>query len=460
MNVASIVFFLQLQHDLATLGETDMDKLLDSAAGVSFDQLDSVQADLIRRDLNRGGVTTFAGASSESMAEAHSLREFNSKLLERIGDFRKQNLALSTSENALRASLLNSEKRCADLERKLAKLTDEKWEKALEVEALTKLEISQRDEIEKIRQEATQAIEEIERRQVTRIESLIADAAELKNRLDASISENTRLAERLAASERTNLDQAARIDEADQLIAGLEIELEASKQELMSARETSSRTLAANQEHQAQLAGKLQAMTVRETQLIAAFESLRAEYASIDACYKEASTNVVRMRGEFEVQSRMLADAQKDVESLNFERARLQQLLEVKEVRDESERTKIQTSREQLDFLERHLRQVSEALKKDKTEILRLAKQIAEELQPSRQHPFKEYLQAAEMELLHLQSQLAAMSEMSPTRSRLEARISQSIEHRDILKTALLNSERHLEERIQAVQSIIRHASN
>jgi len=422
---------------------------------MTADHFESIQNDLLRREFGRYAPEP----SSESADELASLREFNGNLLERIGEFRKQNLALSSNESTLRASLATQEKRCADLERKLAKLTDEKWEKTLEVEGLAKIEAELRDEIERIKQESAQSLEQADRQSQQTLELHRAENSDLRNRLDASVAENARLAERLASSERLNSERAARIDEADQLLSGLEEALETSKQELQTSKDAATRALAAAHEQQAQLNAKIQALAARENQLIGAFESLRAEYSSIDACYKEASATVIRLRGEFEVQARMLADAQKDVESLTFERTRLQQLLEVKEARDESERTRLQTAREQLDFLERHLRQVSEALKKDKAEILRLSKQIAEELQLTRQHPFREYLEAAEMELSHLHAQLQSMSEMSPNRAKLEARIGQATEHRDLLKSALFNSERHLEERMQVVQTIIRNAS-
>lgn len=438
----------------ATFGVVNMQKLLDPTALITADHFESIQNDLLSREFSR-----CAPEPAEHADELASLREFNGKLLERIGEFRKQNLALSTNESTIRASLTTQEKRCADLERKLAKLTDEKWEKTLEVEALSKLEGEQRDEIERIKQESAQALEQADRQHLQAIESIRAENSDLRNRLDAAVSENARLAERLAASERLNSERAARIDEADQLLSGFEEALEQSKQELQTSKDAATRALSAAHELQAQLNGKIQALTAREAQLITAFESLRAEYSSIDACYKEASATVVRLRGEFEVQSRMLADAQKDVESLTFERTRLQQLLEVKEARDEGERTRLQTTREQLDFLERHLRQVSEALKKDKFEVLRISKQIADELQLTRQHPFREYLEAAEMELSHLQTQMQSMSEMSPSRAKLEARIARATEHRDVLKSALFNSERHLEERLQVVQTIIRNAS-
>jgi chromosome segregation ATPase len=427
-----------------------MFKSEDTASILSSQHFEAIQNDLICAAPDR---------SSDKGSELASLREFNSQLLERIGEFRKHNLALSSSESALRASLVGQEKRCADLERKMAKLSDEKWEKSLELEALSKVEIGQRDEIENIRREFQHSNEESEKRHLQQTENVMAENAELRARIDNLISENSRLAEGLAGLERLNSEQTARIDEADQLLGDLEEALETAKRELQASKDAGVRALSAAHEQQAQLGGKLQVLTIRENQLINAFDNLRAEYSSMDACYKEASTTVVRLRGELEVQTRHLLDSQRDVEALSTERTRLQQLLEVKENRDENERLKLQTTREQLDFLDRHLRQVSEALKRDKAEVLRLSKQIAEELQSSRQHPFREYLDAAEVEFTHLQTQLNTMSAMSPNRLKLETRLAQATEHRDLLKSAIVNSERHLDERIQLVQTVIGNAS-
>ncbi len=441
----------------------------DTASILSSQHFEAIQNDLLRghqlsersseRAIDRSADRT-PDRNSEKGSELASLREFNSQLLERIGEFRKQNLALSSSESALRSSLAAHEKRCADLERKMAKLSDEKWEKSLEIEELSKVEVTQRDEIERIRQEFQNAIEDTERKYHLESENVITENSELRARVDTLVAENSRLAERLAGSERLNNEQAARIDEADELLGGLEEALETAKKELQASKDAGVRALSAAHEQQAQLGSKLQTLTVREGQLINAFDSLRAEYSSMDACYKEASGTVVRLRGELEVQTRHLVDAQRDVEALSTERTRLQQLLEVKENRDESERLKLQTAREQLDFLDRHLRQVSETLKKDKAEVLRLSRQIAEELQSSRQHPFREYLDAAEVEFSHLQTQLNAMSPMSPNRLKLEVRLAQASEHRDLLKSAIANSERHLDERIQLVQAVIKNASS
>jgi len=427
-----------------------MFKAEDTTSISSSQHFESAQNDLICGAPER---------SSDKGSELASLREFNSQLLERIGEFRKQNLALSSSESAVRSSLVAQEKRCTDLERKMARLSDEKWEKSLELEALSKVEIGHRDEIEKNRQEFQQTIDEAERRHQQHTENVIGENTEFRARVDSLVLENARLAERLAGSERIHCEQAARIDEADQLLGDLEEALETGKKELQASKEAGVRALNAAHEQQAQLGNRLQMLTVRESQLVNAFDSLRAEYSSMDACYKEASTTVVRLRGEIEVQTRHLLDSQRDVEALSTERTRLQQLLEVKENRDESERLKLQTAREQLDFLDRHLRQVSESVKKDKAEILRLSKQIAEELQSSRQHPFREYLEAAEVELAHLQSQLNAMSAMSPSRLKLDVRLAQASEHRDLLRSAIANSERHLDERMQLVQAVIRNTS-
>jgi len=432
----------------------------DSSSVLSGEHYDSIQNDLLRKDFGRSGLSDqLSGKFSDHTSELASLREFNSQLLERIGEFRKQNLALSTAESTLRSSLAAQEKRCSDLERKLAKLTDEKWEKSLEVEELSKQEVAHRDEIERLRQENQQSRDEIEKKYQNHVEMLLSENSEIRVRLEGATAENTRLSERLAGSERLNSEQAARIDEATQLLTGMEQEIENGRKELQNSKDAATRALTAAHEHQAQLSAKIHALTNREAQLINAFESLRAEYSSMDACYKEASATVVRLRGDLEAQARALSDAQRDVEALTVERARLQQLLEVKENRDETERMKLQTTREQLDFLDRHLRQVSETLKKDKSELLRISKQIADELQTAKQHPFREHLEAAEAELTHLQNQFNSMSPMSPNRLKLEVRIAQATEHRDLLKSAMANSERQLEERFQTVQSIIRSAS-
>jgi hypothetical protein len=380
----------------------------------SEEHLESIQIDLLNREFNRN--------SPNPAMELAALRDFNAQLLERIGQFRRQNLELSANENDLRTSLAEQQaanvKLKAELTQTLTQVTDEKWASDLEVERLRAL-------YEKTAQEFSDT-----------------DRAQ-KTELDSLRTANTDFQTQIAELTRTRDAQATQLGETGH-------------------------ALLVAQEQMAQLSKEFQ---TRETQSLGAFESLRAEYTSIDKCYKESTEMIAHLRMQLssskvefekiltEFQARMQSDFQKQFEIVFAENQKLRGLLQVRDTRTDTDLSKLKIWQDQLSNLDRHLQQVASGLKKDKADLSRLLKQVAQELELSRTHPFQDYLNAADMDLAHLRQQLNAMSELSPARSKLETRVAQATEYRDAVHQLLAKAEQRFEERSQMIQALAKSAN-
>ena len=379
----------------------------------SEEHLESIQLDLLNREFNRN--------SPNPAMELAALRDFNAQLLERIGQFRRQNLELSANENDLRTSLAEQQaanvKLKAELTQTLTQVTDEKWASDLEVERLRML-------YEKTAQEFSDA-----------------DRAQ-KTELDFLRTANTDFQTQIAELTRTRDAQATQLGETGH-------------------------ALLVSQEQMAHLSKEFQ---TRETQSLGAFESLRAEYTSIDKCYKESTEMIAHLRMQLssskvefekiltEFQARMQSDFQKQFEIVFAENQKLRGLVQVRDTRTDTDLSKLKIWQDQLSNLDRHLQQVANGLKKDKADLSRLLKQVAQELEMSRAHPFQDYLNAADMDLAHLRQQLNAMSELSPARSKLEVRVAQANEYRDAVHLLLVKAEQRFEERSQIIQALAKSA--
>jgi chromosome segregation ATPase len=395
---------------------------------LSSEHLDAIQIDLLRREFSRG----INGQANE----LGSLRTFNSQLLERIGEFRRRNLELSNSESALRSALTSAEslkseyekdlktksdenqalkaalaeqKRAFDrykdeMGRKLAKLTDEKWAMEIERDGL-KTAISERDE-------------------------LLANAQ----------------------------GDTAKAVEETQRAHRLEIESMQSANEILSSQTEQMATEIAQMQSHASDLKRLHGE--REAQLVAAFDNLRSEYSNIDTCYKESSEHINRLRADLESVTRTNAGMQAQLNVSAQEIRKLRQSLEVRDIGVDAERTRLQTWQERLEFLDQYLRQLSETMKRDKNDVLRLARSMAQELESSRGQPFRDYLPAVENELTHLQTQLQNTSELSPMRLKLEVRLAQTREHKDALLAIFAEADRRTDERVRALQAIVKNATS
>ena len=395
---------------------------------LSSEHLDSIQLDLLRREFTR--------SSGGAGTELASLRSFNSQLLERIGEFRRRNLELTNSESAVRSALASSESLKAEYEkdlkakteenqalkaalaeqkkafdrhkdemgRKLAQLTDAKWELEIERDGLKTALADREQELAHAQEDTTKAVDEVQRERRLEIEAL-----------------------------------------------------QSANEVLVSQTEQLSAEISQMQSHASELK---RLHSEREAQLVSAFENLRNEYSNIDTCYKESTEHMNRLRGDLESASRASAGLQAQLNAAMQENRKLKQNLEVRDTGVEAERTRLRTWQERLDFLDKYLRQLSETLKRDRNDLLRLAKSMAQELESSRGQPFRDYLPAVENEIAHLQSQMQNTSEFSPMRMKLQARIAETREHKDALLAIFAEADRRTEERVRALQAIVKNASS
>lgn len=293
---------------------------------------ESIELDLISREFSRT-------STNPSLAIA-SLREFNSQLLARIGQFRKRNLELTASETSLREAVSELQAKCANFERTL-----EQKERELEraqtlhhtaVEALEKANRAHRDEL--------QALENTKSELLERIETLNSQLNDSKS--------------------------------------------------------------------------KIEQLQQREEQALEAFEKIRIEYSNMDKCYQEATERAAQLSAQLseskaafekvlvETTARLQADFQKQFSALLAENQRLQERLDARDNRIETELARLKSRQDQVGFLEQHLNQLAVAIKKDKADILRIAKILSNDT--GRPNPFKEETEAARAELANLIKRLSS----------------------------------------------------
>jgi chromosome segregation ATPase len=509
-----------------------------------------------------------------SQSEIQSLRDFNAELLERIGEFRKRNLDLSKLEEARRASELEiqrlreiesalrttltaRERECSnqakrleestegiqslqklldvqkqtfsqfrdELNRKLAKLTDENWAKDLEAGALRREngEIKARleeieglgERLQELRNELDEKNAEIERRE-DRIAVLTRERNEQEARARDLEAKGREFEERITEKE-------SQIGQAGQLLEDLEKEIESTRLELQSERDLGAQRIrqltqqkeqalhelnqhhiqsthdmsqqheqalrSLSQHHEQALravhhqhAQQIEVFRVRETQMQNETASVRAELANLEKRHKDACDGALQLRASMEslkrqhmaeiqhlqgeaerhigeLKTTLQADFQKRFEVLLAENHGLKQRLETRETKVEADRAELKKWEEQLKYLEQYLRQSKDALKRERSEVLRMAKQFVDELAEARNHPYGEYLELTEFEVAKLQSQLANTSALSPLRSKLEERLATMLEQSEFQRDALNRAKQQIEGRLDAINSIIKSAS-
>jgi chromosome segregation ATPase len=332
-----------------------------------------------------------------------SLREFNAELLLRIGDFRKKNLELAAKENDLRRELASQEKR--ELERE--RIVSEKYQ----------------DEI-----------------------------ASLKRALS----------EALMTKEQTNEEWTRRLSALTDEKWDLELALENSKKTEFDLKET-----IAHLEDRLNKTAKLnEAAQTKETQMIAAFEALRNEYTNVDHCYRGANETVAQQRAEIhaltaryesaiqQLQERLKVEHRQQSEAIVRENTELRSMLSVRDTKLEAERASLQTLKERLAYLDQHLHQPGERVKRDKAELASILTSVKTEVEFALEHPFKEYLEIAEQEIAFLEKQLQAPSTNSIHRAKLEHRMREACAHRDAIKGMLENSESELRSHFDKIAEI------
>ena len=293
---------------------------------------ESIEIDLINQEFHRT-------SANPSLALA-SLREFNSQLLVKIGQFRKQNLELTNRETLLRQQMSELQSKCATHDRTLE-------QKSCELERAQTLNLA-----------AAQALEKAHHSHRNELESLESAKAELGERIETL---------------------SAQLSEAKS-----EIEL----------------------------------LQQREAQALEAFEKVREEYTNMDKCYQGATERAAQLSSQLseskvafdkvlvDMNAKLQADFQKQFSALLSENQRLQAQLEARDTRIESELTRLKSRQDQVGFIEQHFNQMTAAIKKDKADILRIAKLLS--METGRPNPFKEKTEDAKLELANLLKKLSA----------------------------------------------------
>ena len=88
--------------------------------------------------------------------------------------------------------------------------------------------------------------------------------------------------------------------------------------------------------------------------------------------------------------------------------------------------------------------------------MIRLTKNVEDEIKFAVAHPFTEYLEMAELEIVQIAQQLSGISSMSPLKTKLETRLQQANAHRDGIKMILEKSKSQLSEHAKGIQTLVK----
>lgn len=434
-----------------------------------------------------------AALAEQQSTHAQSKEALNRKLAKLTDEKWAKDLEidqLNTQIAAEKGASLRLQEECSLHQRKL----DESLERQSQLET-TLLERenqlrSRQEESEKILRETQEShLHEVESLQETnaalrmQVTQLSTECSDLQAALDMRIEDwgrtEAELKSRLQTLESENSAQAQKIAEADQIMRELEEALAGSTAELQRAREEAGHAFQQiHQQHAAQIEGFLG----RESQLNAEIARLRVEGSKLEKRLRDSDDLVVELRTTLdtlrnqqasalrsleveaerrmtEMQSSLQEDFQRRFDGLLSENRQLRQMLETRETHNESERQSLKQWQEQLSYLDQHLRQFKETVKKEKTDLLRLVRQFINELQMAGTHPFDEYVKLAEIEISKLQTQINNTSNLSPLRPKLEERLTQMAKEKDALQSTLANSKKVREERIDSLVAITKNAN-
>lgn len=393
-----------------------------------------------------------------------SLRQFNAELLEKIGDFRKRNLELASIENALRIELgeqskretnrereltakftgeietlkkalgearLDHERNSEEWQRKLSRMTDESWSKGLEV---TKLKSAFEQERSALQDAKTALEDELE-------------------------TTRSQLLDQQRRAEKTRTELSAQLEEANELIAGLQEGLEAAKSESVAIAGAAAR-------EKAMLTDQYR---TREQQLYTTFDALKLDYERLSHGFNQATETATHLRAELQratekhrndledQQNRLREAFVTEQHELFAENAKLKDLLSQRETRNAAESESLLKWRDQLSSLDSHLKGLSDLLKRGRADLLRAAKKVNEEIDFALANPFTDYLQVAEKEVDYLQKQISAASPLSPVRSKQEARLGEAISHRDAIRGLLEGADAPLRDHAKTIQALLKN---
>lgn len=232
-------------------------------------------------------------------------------------------------------------------------------------------------------------------------------------------------------------EQANQIEQARDVVASFEQALESNKLSLQNVKEAAARGLhEANQ----QSAQKIETLLKQQASLNQELTRLRAECSSVESSLVEANEATEAARA--------------NCDRLSSENESLRLTLQSRDEELGSEYEKIQARRSELDLHEQKICQMSEAVRKEKSDLFRLAKQLANEMQMARAtHPFKDHLGVTDLELSKIQSQLKGATIAPQDRAKLEESLAKLFKKREFLNSVLTSSQKHLEERSFAIMA-------
>jgi chromosome segregation ATPase len=274
-------------------------------------------------------------------------------------------------------------------------------------------------------------------------------------------------------------EQIRQLEQASELVSAFEQELESCKSDLKTARISATTSLREARETHGQQVAALRSL---ESQLNGEINGLRAERASLEKSFNESSESVIKLRAALEAQrtaqsaerrhleqeterrlaelkARLETEFQKRFEVVLVENNQIRKALNTHDTSIETERKNLQKWQIQLNIREQQLRQTYDTAGNEKAEILRMSKQLANELHLARSnHPLKDYLELTEIELSKLQSQIKGFTSPSPERNALEKSFAQMTQQRNYFRSVLASSQRQLEERAHSVMALAQSA--
>lgn len=397
-----------------------------------------------------------------------------------------------------------------DLTRKLAKLTDENWAKDLEIQNLRSLHAAEEAVAMRLKAETSLHLSKLHEatERVAELERMVRDRDEELTRSEEDGKRALREMRETHAREKDQVQESnAQLRQHLSRVGAERAELERQMEEFVKRREAElhetvridgerigriktleneiferSRALEQANANVQSLRQALDSARAQEGQMNAELGQLRTEKVGVEKIVKELNETIESLRSAMEdlktrhaaemgaledeaqhalndVQSNMQAEFQEKFEVAFEENKKLRQMLEVRDNQTEIDRSNLKQWQEQLHFLDQHLRMSKDALKKDRAEILRLAKQLTNEFCHAKNHPFQKYVQLTDGEISRLQTQFANTSQLSPMRLKIEERLTELGSYRDYLLGALADAERQLEERVMAVNTIVKGAN-
>jgi chromosome segregation ATPase len=365
-----------------------------------------------------------------------------------------------------------------DLTRRLAKLTDDNWAKDLEIQNLRRLHASEESVSMRLKAEMSLHLAKLDDsyyRQNELEEMVAAKEAELQSFKEESKrlfreASNAHRSE-MDALQRTNAALRQRLDEVQGVLGEKQAEVEHSSRAYQEALHKTTLQADAFRLREAQLTGEIAKLRADQTRAETGLAGVRDELSQARSAIEELkgrhALEVAEVQNQAtqalsDVQSRLEAEFQKRFEAVLSENGKLRQMLEMRDDQMEIDRNNLKKWQEQLNFFDQHLRQTKTNLKRDKTEILKLAKQFTVELQElrtTRDQIFTEYARLTESEIAKTRDQISNTSSLSPQKAKLEERLEYLDKHRGSLLAGLDRTQALIGERLDTLNAIVRNAT-